>query len=398
MTTAADRTSTPLRIIALAPNDWRDEWFNRQHLLSRLAPRHRIVYSTGLWYSWEVRSEEFRRTPWLARFAEHDGVIVHERGRLPLRIPRIAAIDRLAIRRTCRSLARRVAAAPGPLIAHVFNPEFQEYVDPLGADYVVYHAYDLFRTMFGTSSGALAAEESLLRQANLVIATSPETARDLQRRGPSMPCVIGNGVDWLRFQHSTPPEEPAELAQIPHPRIGYVGTMNPKVDFDLLLELARRRPRWQFVLIGPVRNLRDEDTVVLGKLDRLPNVHRRDKIAQDRLTAYLHNIDVGMICYRLSLGWPSAGYPLKLLEYLACGIPVVSSSLETVRQFSADVAIADSADEWEAALDAAVTTGGVGTPESRRQVARENSWDSRAEQLERLLQRMVSGRAGTPRG
>jgi glycosyltransferase involved in cell wall biosynthesis len=379
--------TVPLRIVALAPNAWRGEWFNRQHLLSRLAPRHRIVYSNGVFHSWERTSPDYAAAPWLPKFVEQDGVCLHLRGRLPVRVARLPRLDRCILRRLCRDLRARVAGSDGPLIAHLFNPEFEPYVKPLSPDYVVYHAYDLFRAMLGAPPELVEQENRLVAVADLVIATSPETARDLKSRGAREPHVLGNGVDCERFDVHD--EAPTELDGVPRPRIGYVGTMNPKVDFDLLVELARRRPQWNFALIGPVRNLRQQDADAVRRLDALPNVFRHDKVPQAHLGRYLSRLDVGVICYRTSLGWPSAGYPLKLLEYLACGIPVVSTGLETVRPFSDQVALADTPDEWEAALAAAVSGTGPGTAQGRREVARANSWNVRARRLEELLQSMV---------
>jgi len=265
------------------------------------------------------------------------------------------------------------------------------FVKELKADYVVYHAYDLFRFMEKDSATVERDENQLLESADLVIATSEETARDFRTRRNRRIEVLGNGVDWSRFVVAPIPPDPPELAHVPRPRIGYVGAINQKVDFDLVLRLARLQSSWQFVLVGPVRNLLPGDQEVIDELKECRNVHLIGAVPQHRTPEILRNLDVGFVCYR-TLEWTLAGYPLKMLEYLAAGLPVVASNLPAVRDFDETVAIAETTEDWESALSAAVNGRGKGDPSLRLAVAKANSWDMRTARLKVLLQRMVSQR------
>ncbi len=84
-----------------------------------------------------------------------------------------------------------------------------------------------------------------------------------------------------------------------------------------------------------------------------------------------------------------------MLEYLAAGLPVVASNLPAVRDFGEAMAIADTAEDWESALDAAINGRGKGSPALGLAVAKANSWDVRAARLKVLLQRMVSQRSSS---
>jgi glycosyltransferase involved in cell wall biosynthesis len=161
----------------------------------------------------------------------------------------------------------------GPLIAYILHPEFLPFVKELKADYVVYHAYDLFRFMDKNPARFERDENHLLESADLVIATSEETARDFRTRTKRHIEVLGNGVDWSRFVMDPRPPDPPELAHIPRPRIGYVGAINQKVDLDLILDLARRQSSWQFVLVGPVHNVLPSDADVLEAFKTCSNIH-----------------------------------------------------------------------------------------------------------------------------
>ncbi len=362
---------------------------NRQHLLSRLAADHAIVYSTGVWASWDCRTAAYAHSPLFGRFDLRDGVSVDRRGCLPVRIPRLQPLDELAIRVSCKRWRERLSRSRGPLIAYIFHPTYLPFVKEFKADYVVYHAYDLFRFMEKDSATVERDENQLLESADLVIATSEETAKDFRSRSHRHIEVLGNGVDWSRFVVDPRPPDPPELAHIPRPRIGYVGAINEKVDFDLILRLARRQSGWQFVLVGQVRNLLFGDKELLDELKECRNVHLVGEVPQDRIPEVLRNLDVGLVCYR-TLEWILAGYPLKMLEYLAAGLPVVASNLPAVRDIEQSIAIAETAEDWESALSAAINGRGKGSPALGLAVAKANSWDMRAARLNVLLQRMVS--------
>jgi len=382
------RETQHCRLLALAPNEWNGPWMNRQHLLSRLASAHSILYSCGVWASWERRTADYAKSPLIGRFDICDGVTVDQPGRALLRVPRIRHLDELAIRVACTRWRERLSNDRGPLIAYIFHPQFVPFVKDLKADFLVYHAYDLFRFMEKDSARVEQDENQLLESADLVIATSEETAKDFRSRNDRHIEVLANGVDWSRFVASPRPPDPPELAQIPRPRIGYVGALNEKVDFQLILELARRRRGWQFVIAGPVRNLLPGDEEVLEEFKKCQNIHLIGAVPQHRIPEILLNLDVGLVCYR-TLAWTLAGYPLKMLEYLACGLPVVASNLPAVRDFGETIAIAESVDDWEHALSAAVSGKGKGSPALRLAVAKGNSWDMRVARLNILLQRMV---------
>jgi glycosyltransferase involved in cell wall biosynthesis len=171
-----------------------------------------------------------------------------------------------------------------------------------------------------------------------------------------------------------------------------VGAINQKVDFELVLALAKRRPSWQFVFVGEIDNLRPGDAELIAALRACHNIHILDAVPQREVPGILLNLDVGLVCYR-TLKWTLAGYPLKALEYLACGLPVVATNLPALQSFADVIAIAESADEWEKALAAAIAGRGNGNTASRVAMARANSWDTRVARLNGLLGEMVSQRA-----
>lgn len=383
----------PVRIIALAPNDWDGLWMNRQQLLSRLARRHDVLYTNGPWTSWDRFSEAYRRSPLLSRFVMRGAVVVDEPGRLIMRIPRFPVIDRLAIKTVTRRWRRRVSPHPErPLVAFVSHPQLEPLVADLGADFLVYHAFDLFRLSPDWSKDLEAKETRLLADADLVLASSQQIARDLTLRSGRPVELVGNGVDYELYANANKDPEPDDIARIPHPRIGYVGNISRKFDFDLILQLAERRPSWQFVLVGPVYTLPPADAQKLERCRERANVHLLGVRSVDVVARYTAALDVGLICYRTDGLWTQAAYPLKMHEYLACGLPVVSIDLPAVREFAAVIRICRDAHDWEPAIASALEDVAPGDTIRRQQIASSNSWDSRVETLERHLAEMLAGR------
>jgi glycosyltransferase involved in cell wall biosynthesis len=170
---------------------------------------------------------------------------------------------------------------------------------------------------------------------------------------------------------SAPP--PRRLRRLPRPRITYVGWLNGlRLDVELLLELCRRRPRWQFVFVGP-----SSHPSPLGRqLPRLTNVHVLPAVPYERLGAIYEEADVCILPNRIN-DHTAGNDPLKLYDYCASGKPVVCTPTAGTEACSSLVRFFTDAREAEAAIEEALN---VDTPSDRRrriEFARRNSWTNR---------------------
>lgn len=284
-------------------------------------------------------------------------------------------------------------------IAYLFHPTFWPYIQYLGDCTVVYHADDAFSLMPGWNGESQALERKLVAQANLLLATSPGVARQLPNSAIQRARFLPNGARVESFMNLDLAQGPcpSDLSSIPHPRIGYVGSINLKVDLLLVAEIARRRPDWHWVFIGPVLHNRVENPwnaefqAGLAACDKLDNIHFLGSKPYSLVPSYTTRMDVNTLCYRnVAGGWWTAIYPLKLHEYLAAGNPIVGTNLEVLQEFRSVVAIAETPEEWLHALSIAVDAGGTGTKHERQKVALQNSWESRAEVLVAWLEDIAS--------
>ncbi|MCP5142583.1 MAG: glycosyltransferase [Chromatiales bacterium] len=385
-----------LSIVAMAPDDWHGPWYNRQNILSRLAPHHDIAYTNGLWSVWDRGQPEWRAAPRFSSWEMADGVHLDHPSRWRLLWPKFPAWDRLLAHAQARRLRAELPAGQ-PLVAHIYYPRFELYLDALKPDFVIYHAFDRYSLFPSWTPRDDAAQRRIVARADMVIGTSLNTVEELggYRDGPVRHLPNGVAVEGFEAVHAISDAggniEPDDIAAIPGPRIGYVGTLNPKVDLALLVELAARRPEWQFVFIGGVKQL-DEDPRMRA-LREATNVHLLGPRPRQTVPAYSSAMDVNIIPYRVEEGlWSIAGDPLKLYESLAARTPIVACDLASLHGFTDVIEIAHGADGWEAALARALAGEGPGSTAARWQKALANSWDQRAQTLRGWLDEMVGSR------
>ena len=150
--------------------------------------------------------------------------------------------------------------------------------------------------------------------------------------------------------------------------------------------LARERPNHSFVLVGPVLNVSGKERE-LAELKRLPNVHMLGKKPAEMLPAYVRYFDVCLMCYELN-DYTRYIYPMKLNEYLATGLPVISSPIDSVLAFRDVVSIAGSDAEWLAAIDGSLKASmrAEKAIADRRTVAQSNDWNVLVNEIAQLFQ------------
>ncbi len=387
-------------VIVFGLNEWNDNWQTRQYISSQLGKRSwSVIYTTGAGKAQEVRTAAWHAKRWNGYVEERDHVKIYRLGKFDTRLQRVKIWDRWAIRRHAQKLMKIAGwSTASHRIAYVFHPTFWPYVQHLGSCTVVYHADDAFSLMPGWNTQFQAMEGELVARADLLLATSPGVAQQMPNGGAQRVRLLPNGALVESFLDQAQCPCPSALSSIPHPRIGYVGSVNIKVDLLLVAELARCRPDWHWVFIGQVSNSRCEGfpghtefQAGLAACNQLENVHFLGAKPYYMLPSYTTHMDVNTMPYRrVPGGWWTAIYPLKLHEYLAAGKPVVGTTLDVLQEFRPVVAIAETAEEWLHTLRAAVDAGGTGTKHERQSVAFQNSWDSRVEVLVRWLEDVAS--------
>lgn len=366
-------------VIALVPDSWGDPWMVRHQLLARLARHFEVVWverSLG-WRDYWLRGKSGRED--MQRVSSDiPGFTLYDPGRwLPdvfnpralgawLRSERVRRARRILERKGCRYI-----------VLYLWRPEFDWALEVAQADFSCYHIDDEYQFSL-TDQPNDPREVALMQRVDHVIIHSP---RLLEKKGginPSTACVP-NGVDYAAY--STPAPEPADLAAIPHPRLGYVGVIKTQLDFALLDHLAERHPEWSLVLVGP-RGYVGEKAQLLDRLAARANVHLLGNRQLAQLPSYTQHMDVCLMCYEVN-DYTNNIYPLKLHEYLAAGRPVVSTPIRSVQSFAHVVSLASNPQEWERELGKALTpaANAPAAIAARRRVAEEHDWDRLASRI-----------------
>jgi glycosyltransferase involved in cell wall biosynthesis len=282
------------------------------------------------------------------------------------------------MRRQIKSALRRLPKRPTQL--WLFTPDAPELIDPHDFERVVYYCVDDFAAFSGFNARLITELEGrTVVAANVVIASSQPLYEQRRRQHPNTH-LVPHGVDFEHFASASqvPGDQvPGDLRAIPKPVLGYFGLISDYVDLDLIAAAARRKPDWSFVLIGSRR-------CAAEVLDGLGNVHLLGGKPYDELPRYARGFDVGLIPFRMNQ-LTQAVNPIKLREYLAAGLPVVSAPMPDVLRYRPAVQTAETVGEFISACSRALAAAGEGDAAARRELVRNESWRARVEQLSRIV-------------
>lgn len=287
------------------------------------------------------------------------------------------------VRRAVALLRRRGCKT---IVFYLWRSNFDYVLDSDSYDLSCYHIVDEYS--FSPSEQPLDSREvQLIKRVDQVFIHSPAL---LDRKGHFNPhtLFVPNGVNYQAFAASQ--AEPADLREIPHPRIGYVGHIKTQLDFQIFYDLATRHPEWSLVLVGP-RGFLGADAAMVDRMAALPNVYFLGSKAVDVVCAYPQHMDVCLLPYVMD-DYTKYIYPLKLHEYLASGKPVVGTPIRSLESFGHVIALARNVREWEKSICAALSPAAtqVDSVEERKMIAKDHDWSA----LVQRIAQTICGRLG----
>ncbi len=280
--------------------------------------------------------------------------------------------------------------AIGRYDAWFYTPMALEFAAHLKPSVTVYDAMDELSAFAGAPPALLARERELFGRADVVF-TGGRSLYEHKRTQHGNVHAFPSSIEAGHFAQALEPQaDAADQAAIPHPRVGFYGVLDERLDLDLLAEVARLRPSVQFVLLGPVVKIEETD------LPSAPNLHFFGPKSYAELPSYLAGWDAAMMPFALNESTRFIS-PTKTPEFLAAGKRVVSTPIrDVVHDYgeSGLVAIAATPAEFAAALDAAL--GAPEDPAWRAAVARKlaaGSWDTTWGSMSAEMERARRARA-----
>jgi glycosyltransferase involved in cell wall biosynthesis len=265
----------------------------------------------------------------------------------------------------------------------IFNPAAGMLAGKLGESRLIYYCVDEYTAFTGVSNGLKEIEDALFRRADLVVVSAERLLRSKSPLNPQTH-LIRHGTDWNHFRKAIEPGTtvPVELAALPKPIIGFHGLLADWVDYELIKKIAERFSKGSVVLIGGVAVDAKEKIKVLKNV---PNIHFLGRKPYGDLPAFCKGIDVAINPFVINDLTLSAN-PLKVREYLAAGLPVVSTDIPEVRVLEncfIGVTHEDFIDKVETALVA---------PKPRAEISdqiKSDSWEAKIDELRSMMHRVT---------
>jgi glycosyltransferase involved in cell wall biosynthesis len=265
-----------------------------------------------------------------------------------------------------------------------YHPFMLETIAPLSYSTLVYHCVDDLSAVPGIDSVAFNAEEQRLLQKCQAVFVTSEALKEKCIAINANTHYFPNVVDLEHFSKAhLELAIPADLEKIPKPRIGYVGTLSDfKVDFFLIYSVAVNKPEWHWVLMGEERE--GQHSPWVEKLRAMSNVHFLGHRSYEELPNLLRGIDVGTLPTLLN-DYTRSMFPMKYFEYLAAGVPVVSTPLDFIHSCNLGLESADNVSNFTLAITRQLKKGRFSIDESITFVG-ENTWDKRITKMLSLHQ------------
>jgi UDP-galactopyranose mutase len=204
-----------------------------------------------------------------------------------------------------------------------YTPMALPWTDHLRRAATVFDCMDHLAGFKGAPAGLVSMETTLLRRSDLVLTGGAQLYAAKRTANRNVHC-FPSSVDVAHFATArSTSSEPADQATIAHPRLGYCGVIDERIDLDLVAAAAASHPEWQFVMLGPVVKI-DPAT-----LPRAENLHYVGLKTYEELPAYLAGWDVATMPFAHNEATRYIS-PTKTPEYLAAGLPVASTSIQDV--------------------------------------------------------------------
>ena len=268
-----------------------------------------------------------------------------------------------------------------------YTPMALEYTDHLSPSAIVYDCMDELSAFQGAPATLKEREAHLMRRSSLVL-TGGRSLYEAKKNQHQNIHPFPSSVDIAHFGKARRIViDPPDQASIPHPRLGFFGVIDERLDIGLLDGVAAARPDWHLIMLGPVVKIDPTS------LPQRPNIHYLGSKQYKALPAYVATWDVALLPFARNAATQFIS-PTKTPEYLAAGKPVVSTSIrDVVRPYGEQglARIADDVDGFVRACSAAMVEDAVARITQADAFLRHTSWDGTWNQIRSLVHDAMRG-------
>lgn len=274
-----------------------------------------------------------------------------------------------------------------PLVVNGLNPVLGlSMLNQLNECATIYYCFDEITIINWMSRHGSRYEPLYLQRIDAVITTSETLRRSKSVLQPNAYCVK-NGVNFELFNQA---QQVAETTAKSKPIVGYLGTADNRVNLDLVEHCVRTMPDVLFQFVGEVH-----EPSITQRLSVYPNVTFTPPHQPAELPPLLAQMSAAMIPFVCNEHTYTI-YPLKINEYLAAGLPVVSTPFSLLDDFDGVIELADNPVDFALAIRRALADNSAQRIDGRICMAKGNSWEKRAEEFEAVIQQVHTAWTPTP--
>lgn len=238
-------------------------------------------------------------------------------------------------------------------------------------------------------------EKKIMQYSDLIFCNTP-VLFTMKKSSHKRVYLVPSGFDEETFKRNKNKEIPSEMKSIKKPIIGFVGNINKRLDFQLIRKLAEKFPYVHFVFIGredsefagnPVIDFWNE----WNELKRMKNVIYLGERKKDNIPQYIRSFTIGGIFYDVSQQFNAHCFPLKFSEYFYEGIPVISTPIESIRQYEPYVKIiSNDRDGYDVIRQLLATEWPDAYKKRQKNIAINNSWERKVSRMIAIIEEHMS--------
>jgi len=275
------------------------------------------------------------------------------------------------------------------VILHIWRPEYHYALNLVKHNTSIYHVDDNYAFSSHIEKRQLSSSELRLLQYCDFSFIHSKTLFKEQANKSKNAFLLPNGVDLSLYQKHAPKfainTERFNKYDI---ILGYVGAIKRHLNLPLLYDLAKNRKDLCIVLVGPIRENHKEIHEIITKLQSLENVFFDGMVSLESVPSYLFTFNIGLMPYKRN-AYTRNIYPLKMHEYFAAGLPVISTDLENISEFKESLYFAHTWREYSSLIDEISSQSDHERAKNKNnlmKIASANSWDNRVSRVIRILE------------
>ena len=382
-------------IVCISTSDWDFPYGSKQHIMSCLAGTNRILFIEAQISILHILKNPFQGIKKIKRWL---GGIQRKKDSLYIYTPVpllpfgnyfifINNVNQFILLYSLKRQMKRIGFKRP--ILWIYFPNSVLLIGKMREMLSIYYCIDDFPSEINSERRRRTMEfleNSILQRADIVFVCSKGLYERRVKVREDMNFLL-NGVDFDSFNRKEREAVPTEISNIGRPRIGFLGTLDSRLDIGLISFIASEKPNWQIILIGKVLLLRKDRYT----LNAHPNIHMLGFRKHQLVPRYIQMMDVCIIPYK-TRGFNRSVFPIKTFEYLAAGKPVVSTFLPELYDFRETIKLSGNQTDFIRNIEFYLKDSS-GTSQ-RRKVASEHSWSNKIDILSELIYSRIKNNRG----